>query len=192
VLEPDFGAASDDNSSGPPEADGDGDGGAALVGALNGVHPLVATARRAFAAASRRHLRLLVEQLLRAEDVAAWREWVPVLERLAIEAAATVSPSAAAAVGELDPRHYVKMKRLPGAGPRDSSCIVLGVAARKNVAHRRMRTVIDEPEVLLLSGALEYHRVANRLSSFDTLLEQVGLWLAESQVAGFAGFYVLV
>jgi hypothetical protein len=27
--------------------------------------------------------------------------------------------------------------------------------------------------VLLLAGALEYHRVSNRLSSFDTLLEQV-------------------
>ncbi len=29
------------------------------------------------------------------------------------------------------------------------------------------------PRVLLLGGALEYQRVANKLSSFDTLLEQV-------------------
>lgn len=29
-------------------------------------------------------------------------------------------------------------------------------------------------QILLLAGALEYHRVANKLSSFDTLLDQVG------------------
>jgi 1-phosphatidylinositol-3-phosphate 5-kinase len=52
--------------------------------------------------------------------------------------------------------------------------VVRGVAGRKNVAHRRMRSAIDEPRVLLLAGALEYHRVTNKLSSFDTLLDQVG------------------
>ncbi len=52
--------------------------------------------------------------------------------------------------------------------------MVRGVAGRKNVAHRRMRSAIDEPRVLLLAGALEYHRVTNKLSSFDTLLDQVG------------------
>ena len=66
------------------------------------------------------------------------------------------------------------MKRLPDGGSPDSSSVVRGVAGRKNVAHRRMRSVIDEPRVLLLAGALAYHRVTNKLSSFDTLLDQVG------------------
>jgi 1-phosphatidylinositol-3-phosphate 5-kinase len=65
-----------------------------------------------------------------------------------------------------------QVKRLPDVGAPDDSCVVKGVVAKKNVAHRRMRTDIDDPAVLLLSGALEYQRVANKLSSFDTLLDQ--------------------
>lgn len=69
-------------------------------------------------------------------------------------------------------RWCVQVKRLPDvASPRDS-CVIKGVVAKKNVAHRRMRADIDNPAVLLLSGALEYQRVANKLSSFDTLLDQ--------------------
>jgi 1-phosphatidylinositol-3-phosphate 5-kinase len=36
-----------------------------------------------------------------------------------------------------------------------------------------MRNTIDAPRVLLLAGALEYQRVPNKLSSFDTLMDQV-------------------
>lgn len=65
-----------------------------------------------------------------------------------------------------------QVKRMPDVGSPHDSCVVKGVVAKKNVAHRRMRTDIDNPAVLLLSGALEYQRVANKLSSFDTLLDQ--------------------
>jgi hypothetical protein len=53
------------------------------------------------------------------------------------------------------------------------SIVVKGVACKKNVAHRRMTTRIEKPRLLLLAGALEYHRVTNQLSSIDTLLQQV-------------------
>lgn len=66
----------------------------------------------------------------------------------------------------------LQVKRLPDVGSPADSCVIKGVVAKKNVAHRRMRTDIDDPAVLLLSGALEYQRVANKLSSFDTLLDQ--------------------
>lgn len=51
--------------------------------------------------------------------------------------------------------------------------MVKGVVCKKNVAHRRMTTKVDKARLLLLGGALEYQRVANHLSSFDTLLQQV-------------------
>lgn len=51
--------------------------------------------------------------------------------------------------------------------------VVKGVVCKKNVAHRRMTSKIDKPRFLILGGALEYQRVANHLSSFDTLLQQV-------------------
>lgn len=53
--------------------------------------------------------------------------------------------------------------------------VVRGVVCKKNVAHRRMTSRIEKPRMLILGGALEYQRVSNALSSFDTLLQQVGL-----------------
>ncbi|KAM7459316.1 hypothetical protein LguiA_036310 [Lonicera macranthoides] len=50
--------------------------------------------------------------------------------------------------------------------------VVKGVVCKKNVAHRRMTSKFDKPRFLILGGALEYQRVANHLSSFDTLLQQ--------------------
>jgi hypothetical protein len=181
---------------------GDSSGGDALGGPLMGslsarVHPLVVRARRELAAAAHAHLRALIKQLLRAEAVGGWRDWLPIVERLALEAAATVSPGSAAQHGELDPRYYVKVgrpgfrshilqssnkevehesavvafsacstlcqlcvvappdhcscyaqvKRLPDSGSPKSSAVVRGVAARKNIAHRRMRSVIENPQV---------------------------------------------
>jgi 1-phosphatidylinositol-3-phosphate 5-kinase len=66
----------------------------------------------------------------------------------------------------------LQVKRLPDMGSPADCRVVRGVVAKKNVAHRRMRTDIPQPAVVLLSGALEYQRVANKLSSFDMLLEQ--------------------
>lgn len=54
-----------------------------------------------------------------------------------------------------------------------SSAVVKGVVCKKNVAHRRMTSKIDKPRFLILGGALEYQRISNHLSSFDTLLQQV-------------------
>lgn len=53
------------------------------------------------------------------------------------------------------------------------SAIVKGVVCKKNVAHRRMPSKIHKPRIFILGGALEYQRVTNHLSSFDTLLQQV-------------------
>lgn len=51
--------------------------------------------------------------------------------------------------------------------------VVRGVVCKKNVAHRRMTSKIEKPRLLILGGALEYQRISNQLSSFDTLLQQV-------------------
>lgn len=54
--------------------------------------------------------------------------------------------------------------------------VVKGVVCKKNVAHRRMASKMEKPRLLILGGALEYQRVSNLLSSFDTLLQQVVLF----------------
>ena len=53
------------------------------------------------------------------------------------------------------------------------SMVVKGVAFKKNLAHRRMSSRIEKPRLMILGGALEYQRVSNMYSSFDTLLQQV-------------------
>ena len=57
------------------------------------------------------------------------------------------------------------------------SMVVKGVVCKKNVAHRRMMAKINKPRFLILSGALEYQRVPNLLSSVDTLLQQVLVYI---------------
>nr|GEX11868.1 1-phosphatidylinositol-3-phosphate 5-kinase FAB1B-like [Tanacetum cinerariifolium] len=71
----------------------------------------------------------------------------------------------------MDPGGYVKIKCLASGRPSDSM-VVKGVVCKKNVAHRRMTSRIEKPRILILGGALEYQRVSNLLSSFDTLLQQ--------------------
>ncbi|KAI7728344.1 hypothetical protein M8C21_001822 [Ambrosia artemisiifolia] len=71
----------------------------------------------------------------------------------------------------MDPGGYVKIKCL-ASGCRSDSIVVKGVVCKKNVAHRRMTSKIEKPRFLILGGALEYQRVSNHLSSFDTLLQQ--------------------
>lgn len=51
--------------------------------------------------------------------------------------------------------------------------VVKGVVCKKNVANKRMASKVEKPRFLILGGALEYQRVANHLSSVDTLLQQV-------------------
>lgn len=53
--------------------------------------------------------------------------------------------------------------------------VVKGVVCKKNVAHRRMKAKIEKARLLIIGGALEYQRVSNQFSSFDTLLQQVKL-----------------
>ncbi|KAF6260565.1 hypothetical protein COO60DRAFT_884435 [Scenedesmus sp. NREL 46B-D3] len=142
------------------------------LSSTSGLHPVVLLNRQGFARAADEHLQQLLWQLLQAEDVQQPDMWLPIVLRLVCEASRALLPAAAAAFGEQDPRFYVKVKRLPDMGTPADCRVVRGVVAKKNVAHRRMRTDIPQPAVVLLSGALEYQRVANKLSSFDTLLEQ--------------------
>lgn len=76
-----------------------------------------AAARPAFAVVAAKHLEALVEQLLAAEGLApdGVACWAPLVRSLALQAVAGLSPTAVAAHGKLDPRHYIKA-RSGGAG----------------------------------------------------------------------------
>ena len=66
----------------------------------------------------------------------------------------------------------VEVKRLAG-GSREETRLIRGVVFRHNVAHRKMRTHIEKPTVLLLSCPIDVHKSKNKLANFDLLLKQV-------------------
>lgn len=65
-----------------------------------------------------------------------------------------------------------QVKRVAGVGVPEDSCLVGGVVARKNVAHRRMRTSMPSPRIIMLGSTLA---PSTKLSSFHTVLDQVPL-----------------
>ncbi|KAJ0523447.1 putative 1-phosphatidylinositol-3-phosphate 5-kinase chromatin regulator PHD family [Helianthus annuus] len=122
------------------------------------------------------HFRALVSQLLQVDNLVDNEEeydkdsWLEIITSLSWEAASLLKPDTSKG-GGMDPGGYVKIKCL-ASGSRSDSIVVKGVVCKKNVAHRRMTSKIEKPRFLILGGALEYQRVSNHLSSFDTLLQQ--------------------
>ncbi|ESQ53828.1 hypothetical protein EUTSA_v10024198mg [Eutrema salsugineum] len=121
------------------------------------------------------HFRALVAQLLEVDNLPMVNEgdnegWLDIITSLSWEAATLLKPDTSKS-GGMDPGGYVKVKCIP-CGRRSESLVVRGVVCKKNVAHRRMTSKIEKPRLLILGGALEYQRISNQLSSFDTLLQQ--------------------
>ncbi|KAG0587219.1 hypothetical protein KC19_2G149200 [Ceratodon purpureus] len=121
------------------------------------------------------HFRALVAQLLITEDVRFGEEggpssWLDIVSTLSLQAASLVKPDTSKG-GGMDPGGYVKVKCI-ASGRREDSVVVKGIVCHKNVQNRRMASRFKNPRLLLLGGALEYHRVSNQLSSLDTLLQQ--------------------
>lgn len=121
------------------------------------------------------HFRALVAQLLKGEDVPIGEEnhrdsWLEIVTSLSWQAASLVKPDTSKG-GGMDPGGYVKVKCI-ASGRSSESEVIKGVACKKNVAHRRMKSKYKNARLLLLGGALEYQRVSNQLSSLDTLLQQ--------------------
>ncbi|KAA8541583.1 hypothetical protein F0562_022735 [Nyssa sinensis] len=121
------------------------------------------------------HFRALVAQLLQVDNLLMGEEddkesWLEIITFLSWEAATLLKPDMSKG-GGMDPGGYVKVKCI-ASGRRCESVVVKGVVCKKNVVHRRMTSRIEKPRLLILGGALEYQRVSNHLSSFDTLLQQ--------------------
>ncbi|CAN4089210.1 unnamed protein product [Withania somnifera] len=121
------------------------------------------------------HFKALVSQLMQVEKLVIGEEddkesWLEIVTSLSWEAATLLKPDTSKG-GGMDPGGYVKVKCI-ASGRHSDSAVVKGVVCKKNVAHRRMTSKIEKARILILEGALEYQRVSNHLSSFDTLLQQ--------------------
>ncbi|EFJ51101.1 hypothetical protein VOLCADRAFT_88405 [Volvox carteri f. nagariensis] len=113
------------------------------------------------------HLRAVVQQLLMAESVPQPEVWAPIVSTAAQAVAAYLSPSQMFANNQHDPRQSLKIKKVADVGRPEDTCVVTGVVVCKGLVHRKMRTYVEYPKVLLLMGSLDYQRDPSKLSSFD-------------------------
>ncbi|OAA62059.1 1-phosphatidylinositol-3-phosphate 5-kinase [Niveomyces insectorum RCEF 264] len=103
-----------------------------------------------------KHIKRLFRQLLNDAAIpnpSAWeRALIPVLRKCADD----VDPNTREG-DRMDIRHYVKLKKIPGGKPSDSS-YVSGVIFTKNLALKSMPRRIAHPRILIVSFPIEYQR----------------------------------
>lgn len=126
-------------------------------------------------AAAMAHLRLMVRQSLQREDIPHPAIWEKELLRLLAKVSRYPTPNVEG--GEpADIRRIVKIKKIPGGTPADSE-YVDGIVCTKNVLHKQMPRLVNNPRVVLLGFSLDYERVEGRLTKLETLLNQEKTWL---------------
>lgn len=116
------------------------------------------------------HIQRLMKQLLSWQGLSF--SWADVLMPLVQSLAHTVRPDVRDDDDEMDIRQYIHIKKIPGGAKSDSK-IVHGVVCSKNVANRSMPRWSHDPNILLLSSAIDYQRVESKLISLEPLMMQV-------------------
>lgn len=117
-----------------------------------------------------KHLRSMLRQSLDRAGVPHPGAWEKQLMKLLIKVAKYPAPNVREG-DDIDVRHYVHIKKIPGGQPRDSE-FVDGVVFTKNVVHKQMARELTNPRIMLFSFGLEYQRVENQLTSLEPLLKQ--------------------
>ncbi|KAJ9108261.1 hypothetical protein QFC19_002509 [Naganishia cerealis] len=112
----------------------------------------------------------MLNQAIEREGLPHAQEWAAVLESLLLKVCASISPNVRAG-DSLDARTYVKIKKVPG-GRISQSEYVDGIVITKNVAHKQMPRHMISPRIMILTFALDYHRVENQLVSLEPLMAQ--------------------
>jgi len=113
-----------------------------------------AKARANLTQVAKAHLTFVITKLIQAERMQSQAaRWTELAIALATRASNCVRPSVHSG-DKMDVRAFVKVTTIPG-GRMDECSYVDGVVFRKNVAHKAMRTAIENPKILLLLGALE-------------------------------------
>ena len=120
--------------------------------------------------ASLQHVRKLLRQLLQDAELQSISSWEKALVPILLQATDDVNPDVQRG-DDIDVRHYVKLKRIPGGRPGDTS-YVSGLVFTKNVALKSMPRSIANPSILILTFALEYARHQQHFMSLEPVIRQ--------------------
>ena len=120
--------------------------------------------------ASLQHVRKLLRQLLQDADLQSVSSWEKALVPILLQATDDVNPDVIRG-DDIDIRHFVKLKRIPGGRPGDTS-YVSGLVFSKNLALKSMPRSIAHPNILILTFALEYARHQQHFMSLEPVIRQ--------------------
>jgi len=141
------------------------------------------------------HLRIMLRQMLIKEEIPNVNQWEEILLKLALRTARELAfVSLPFRQGEdMDVRRYVKIKKIPGGRPSDSE-YVNGAVITKNVAHKQMSRLQNNPRIMLITFPLEFYRVEGQYMQFGQILRQEKEYLGNlvSRIAALRPHVVLV
>lgn len=120
--------------------------------------------------ASLHHVRKLLHQLLQDSAVSSVSSWEKALIPILLQATDDVNPNVQGG-DDIDIRHYVKLKKIPGGRPGDTS-YVSGLVFSKNLALKSMPRSISHPDILILTFPLEYARREQHFMSLEPVIRQ--------------------
>ena len=120
--------------------------------------------------ASIEHVHKLLRQLLNDAKVHHASSWEKALVPILLRATDDVDPDVAAG-DDMDIRNYVKLKKIAGGKPSDTS-YVSGLVFTKNLALKSMSRLIQDPRILIISFPMEYARYEQHFMSLDPVIRQ--------------------
>ena len=120
--------------------------------------------------ASLQHVRKLLRQLLHDSRVLSIDAWEHALMPILLQCTDDVNPDIRRG-DDIDIRHYVKIKRIPGGHPSDTSYIS-GVVFSKNFALKCMPRNISHPRIVIITFPIEYHRNQQHFMSLGPVIAQ--------------------
>ncbi|RYP63888.1 hypothetical protein DL771_009063 [Monosporascus sp. 5C6A] len=120
--------------------------------------------------ASLLHVRKLLRQLLEDAKVPNVKSWEKALVPILLKCTTSVDPDIDRG-DDMDIRHYVKLKKIPGGRPSDTT-YVSGVIFTKKLALKSMPRRISNPRVVIVSFPIEYQRHQQHFMSLQPVIEQ--------------------
>jgi 1-phosphatidylinositol-3-phosphate 5-kinase len=120
--------------------------------------------------ASLEHVRKLLRQLLTDAEIPNIEHWEKALIPILLKCTDDLNPDLRAG-DDIDIRHYVKVKRIPGAKPGDTGYIS-GVVFTKNLALKSMQRSVSQPRIVVLTFPIEYSRHQQQLMSLEPVIAQ--------------------
>ncbi|KAI2641103.1 hypothetical protein GGS21DRAFT_502970 [Xylaria nigripes] len=120
--------------------------------------------------ASMLHVRKLLRQLLVDSEIRNVTAWERALIPILLKCTSSVDPDIDRG-DDIDIRHYVKLKKIPGGRPSDTT-YVPGVIFTKKLALKSMPRRVSNPRVVIISFPIEYQRHQHHLMSLRPVIEQ--------------------